>query len=384
MDDLPHFVFYEHPNVDSGLDVIADYLPKLSYEVRHTNIRLVGETFFEREWTSFKLRYLSGDAGLGDLSDIDVLLSIDFNLGVPKKNKIKTVLISYDMIPWVLSDHYYPSFKQNFSRTKDVKRSIKAAIERQLYFNKFRQANKRADRILSISEHTKRDIVRILNIDPTKITTVLLGIDHTNNKESNPLITTSDATGDEKKINTSKKKYVFFMGGADRRRKIEELVSAFDSIADREKDMHLVLSGYDFQSYETIPTEIIKQAISRSTHKNRILFAGFIKQSQRNALFTNAIAFVFPSTYEGFGLPILEAMDMGCPVITYHNSSIPEVGDDAVLYAKDAVTIKKEIELLISDEKQRQELIARGKRQLKSFSWKFTAQKTLNILKKYK
>lgn len=384
MKELPSFVFFEHPNVESGLGVIEEYLPKFKYEIRHTNNRLVGETFFEREWTSFKQRYFSGDAGLGNLDDVDVLLSVDFNLGVPRKSKVNTVLISYDMIPWVLSEYYLPGFKQSYKELKNIKRSIKAEIEKRLYFNKFKQANKRADKILSISEHTKKDIVKILKINPKKITTVVLGISKNSNKKLKPRISTIDANGTNNNFNSGNTKYIFFMGGADRRRRIEDLISSFNQLAKNDKDIHVILSGYDFQRFDMIPDPIVKNSISNSKHKDRILFAGFISEPQRNSLFSDAIAFIFPSTYEGFGLPILESMDMNCPVITYKNSSIVEVGGDAVLYANNAQSITLGVKRLLNNGDNRKKLLAKGRKQLRKFSWNNTATETMSILKSYK
>jgi len=380
MKDLPNFVFFEHPNVDSGLDVIKEYLPKFNYEVRHTNIRLVGETYLQREWASFKQRNIDGDAGLKDLSGIDILLSIDFNLGVPKPSKIKTVLISYDMIPWVLSETYLPNFSQTYKRTKNIKRATKATIDKKLYFHKFKQANRRAHKILAISEHTKNDITKYLHIKPKKIETILLGIDPSKARKQKETISTKRVTGKATTFSTKKNPYVFFMGGADRRRRIEDLVKAFDAYAQSDKDFHLLLAGYDFQALETVPDETARNAIINAKNKDRILFAGFISDEERSALFACAQAFVFPSVYEGFGLPILEAMNLNCPVITYKNSSITEVGGDAVLYADGSEDIENHIRSLMTNDELRHDLLNKGQEKVKEFSWEKTAQTTLKAL----
>jgi glycosyltransferase involved in cell wall biosynthesis len=377
----PEFIFYEHQNIDSGIGILDKFSDKLSFTVRYTDERLVGETFFEREWNSFQQRNIDGSAGLGDLSGIDVLLSIDFNLGVPKPNKVKTVLITYDLIPWILSEHYLPNFLQVFSSTHNFKKAVRAQIEKRLYRAKFWQANKRASKILSISEHTKLDLVDVLKIDEHKIKTVLLGIDKsTKKKVYKPVISTVNAQGAKKSLDTSKTKYVFFMGGADRRRKIEDLVSAFDATAEDSKKFALVLAGYDFQNIEGVPDQTTKEAIMASKYVDRIYFAGFITEAERNSLFSNSVAFVFPSSYEGFGLPILEAMEMGCITITYNNSSIAEVGRKAVLYAKDGPSIAAHIESLLDGTLDRSILDSRAKAVLKDFSWEKCAKQTLKEL----
>jgi glycosyltransferase involved in cell wall biosynthesis len=385
MEDLPNFVFFEHPNVESGLDIIKEYLPELNYEVRYTNNRLIGESYLHREWVSFKNRLLRGDAGMGKLSDIDVLLCVDFNLGVPRPHKVKSVVISYDMIPWVLSEYYLPSFMLTYNKTHSIKKGIKAGLEKYLYFHKFKQANIRADRIISISEQTKNDLIKYLGIDPNKITTILLGISTSKTiGEQTKQIPCTDIDGNPLRIHTEKTDYIFFMGGADRRRRIEDLVEAFDLAARKNKNLKLILAGYDFKSLHTVPDITAKNSIMDSRNKNKIYFAGFTTESEKNALFYNAIAFVFPSIYEGFGLPILEAMDLSCPVITYKNSSLIEVGGhDAVLYAKNVKDIAAHIQTLQEDKKMRRDLISNGKERLKKFSWKDTAEKTLMILKQY-
>ncbi len=379
VDENLSFVFFEHPNVETGLGMIKQFLPKLNYEIRYTNNRLVGETYFQREWESFKQRVLVGDAGLGDLSDIDVLLSVDFNLGVPKPSKINTVLIAYDMIPWVLSGYYLPSFAQNFKKSKNIKSALKSALDKRLYFWKLKQANQRAKKIIAISEHTKNDLIKYLHVDRKKITTVLLGIRKSSGKKQKSIVKMNDYYGNSTSFDTRNNSYVFFMGGADRRRKIEDLVCALENLP--KNNVSLVLAGYDFQNYKTVPDNITRLSIKNSKKRNSIFFAGFISDQEKNALFASAIAFVFPSIYEGFGLPILESMDLQCPVITYKNSSISEIGGNAVLYASSTDEISKSILDIQKDTGLRNKLITNGNTQVEKFSWQTTANKTLEILK---
>jgi glycosyltransferase involved in cell wall biosynthesis len=108
----------------------------------------------------------------------------------------------------------------------------------------------------------------------------------------------------------------------------------------------------------------------------------FVTDQDLPSLYKNAECFVLPSLYEGFGLPVLEAMQYGCPVLVSNVSSLPEVGGDACLYfdPENADEIAQKIDLVISDEKQRKEMIEKGKIQVKKFSWEKTAKQTLQVL----
>ena len=383
MKEQPSFVLYEYPNVDSGLDFIKEYLPKLDYEIRHTEPLYTGPSFLERIKVSHRERNTMGHAGLKDFSGVDVMLCVDFNLGVPRPSMVKTVLISYDMIPWVFSSLYLPNFFQVFSRTRDPRRALKAHIEKVMYFQKIKQANHRAVKILSISEHTKKDLVKYLRIKPEKIEPVPLGIDKATHRKRKTSVSALTINGKKTTLNLTKNQYLFFMGGADRRRRVEYLVTAFETVADKNPDTKLILAGYDFQNIDTVPDHTTKDAINTARHKDRIYFAGFVSDEERSGLFAHAIAYVFPSVYEGFGLVILEAMDQQCPVITFNNSSIAEVGGtDAVLYAEEnAQSIAEQTKRLIDDPSLRKKLIARGKKQIDAFPWSKTAKDTVHALK---
>lgn len=381
--DQPSFVFYEYPNVESGLDFIKDYLPQLDYTVRHTEPLYTGPSFLERIQVSHRERNKMGHAGLKDFAGIDVMLCIDFNLGVPKPDLVKSVLISYDMIPWVFSSHYLPNFFQVFSRTHDPRRALKAQIEKFMYFRKIKQANRRAIKILSISKHTKKDLVKYLRIKPEKIEPVPLGIDKVTHRKHKTSVSALTFNGKKTTLNLKKQQYLFFMGGADRRRRVEYLVEAFDKVAAENTDARLVLAGYDFQNIDTVPDHTTKEALRVAQYKDRIYFAGFVSDEERSGLFAHAVAYVFPSVYEGFGLVILEAMDQDCPVVTFNNSSIAEVGGkDAVLYAEEnAESIAQQTQRLLDDPTLRKKLISRSKKQIDNFPWSKTAQDTIEMIR---
>ena len=381
LDKQPRLIFFEYPNLESSLKLLESDIKKIKdYEARKTKPRVDNPGFFKREWQSYKQHTLSTDAGLGNLKGVEVMLCVDFSLGVPKIKGTKSALISYDMIPWVLSSHYLPNFFQVFKKTQDFKRSTKAQLEKFLYFRKISNAHQKADIILSISEHTKRDVTKYLKINSKKIKTVLLGVSHSNIHKKDPVVECVDANNNKIIFETKKSDYIFFMGGADRRRRIEDLIVAFDNIAKINNTMGLVLAGYDFQNPEDIPDQTTKEAIQKSKNKDKILLAGFVSNEQRNALYSDAVAYIFPSIYEGFGLPILEAMNLGCPVITYNNSSIREVGKDIALYAKSPKDIANHVDKL-KTANYRQDLIEKGKNHVNKFTWDKCCKQTLRELK---
>ena len=111
-----------------------------------------------------------------------------------------------------------------------------------------------------------------------------------------------------------------------------------------------------------------------------VITPGYVSDGELSYLYENAEAFVFPSRYEGFGLPVLEAMQSGCPVVAYDNSSIPEVAGNAAILVKDGESMVPALEDLMQDKGKRKALIEKGYKQAEKFSWKRTAQETIKVL----
>src|SRR3989344_1354014 len=128
--------------------------------------------------------------------------------------------------------------------------------------------------------------------------------------------------------------------------------------------------------------EDILEAPKKFEVEEKVKFLHTVSDDELPNFYKNAICFVLPSLYEGFGLPVLEAMKYGCPVIISNVSSLPEAGGDAVLYVnpQDSNDIKEKIEKVLSDKNLREQMIKKGYEQIKKFSWKKTAQETLKVL----
>lgn len=132
------------------------------------------------------------------------------------------------------------------------------------------------------------------------------------------------------------------------------------------------------------PTQVanpsLQAYLSDTAYPDDILFLGFTDDNTKDWLYENALAFVFPSVYEGFGLPVLEAMRYGTPVITYNNSSISEIAGDAALYADGALGIAEGVRSLLADDHLRKHLAQAGMKQVSSFSWRKTVNSILDVI----
>lgn len=169
--------------------------------------------------------------------------------------------------------------------------------------------------------------------------------------------------------------YLLFVSTIEPRKNIANLVEAFNQLKSSHGiDHDLLLVGKKGWRYEPI-----FEAIARSPWRKHIHHLNYLSDQQVKALYTQADVFVYPSFYEGFGLPVLEAMTLGAPVVTSNVSSLPEVAGDAALYASpDAPDeLAEQIWQLIDNPALRQDLIARGYAQAAQFSWRRTAEETL-------
>ena len=170
------------------------------------------------------------------------------------------------------------------------------------------------------------------------------------------------------------KPYILYVGQIQPRKNLVRLIKAFNRLAPENHNWQLVLAGGHGWKRQTIDN-----AYNNSPFKNRIHRLGTVKDNELRALYWGAEVFVLPSLYEGFGMPILEAMSCGCPVVTSDNSALPDVAGGAaqIIKATDVLSIKNGIQAAING---RAELINRGRQRVKSVSWDKTAKQTLAII----
>ncbi len=168
------------------------------------------------------------------------------------------------------------------------------------------------------------------------------------------------------------KPYLFYVGNTHPHKNIPFLIQGWKILRGKYPDLKLVLAG---------PETIFYQQLKKEYSVEGIDFLGQVSEEELVALYKNAEAYIFPSLEEGFGIPVLEAMACGCPVVSSNAASLPEVGGDAALYfnPKDEDDMVKTVEKVLRDKGLRQELIKKGERRYKEFSWKKMAEETLKI-----
>jgi glycosyltransferase involved in cell wall biosynthesis len=267
--------------------------------------------------------------------------------------KPRAIATMYDVIPLL-----YPE-----TQTK---------IQLAYWNNQLPLVAKTCEHLLTISECSKKDIVERLQVSPEKITVTPLGVD--------PRFV--PATSEEKNIVAEKYKlpqnFILYLGTIEPRKNIARLVRAYNLIA-KNIPHSLVLAGKWGWSFEDVEEEI-----SKSPFKDRIKVLSHVEAELLPALYSMATAFVFPSLYEGFGLPPLEAMACGTPVVTSDVSSLPEVVGDFALKINplDEDALAQAMEKIVSDVSLRERLIVGGLSWAKNFNWDKTAQLTMDVYRK--
>lgn len=173
--------------------------------------------------------------------------------------------------------------------------------------------------------------------------------------------------------------YILFIGTLEPRKNIEGLIKAYAQLKERTK-YQLVIVGKKGWYYDTIFNLINEKKLV-----NDIVFTSFVNDHQKYCLLKNSSLFVYPSFYEGFGLPVLEAISMGIPTITSNISSLPEVGGDACLLVdpNDITQLSQSIHRVLTDTDLRKSMILKGYYQANKFSWELTAQKTIEIYRNF-
>lgn len=220
----------------------------------------------------------------------------------------------------------------------------------------------RADCIIAISESTKKDIVDLLNINPNKIQVVYLG--SSLNTQSN-LVWPKPT-----------KPYLLYVGKRDAYKNFPKFLSAVSLLLKQYKLTLICAGGGAFTLEE--------QALVRALGLEQYIEQKRIDDDRAlQALYGSAQAFVFPSLYEGFGIPVLEAFSCGCPCVLSNTSSLPEVADEAAIYFDPTSenSITKAVERIITDNVLRNLLIKNGQKRLEKFSWGRSVTETLAVYK---
>jgi glycosyltransferase involved in cell wall biosynthesis len=249
----------------------------------------------------------------------------------------------------------------------------------QLRRYRFRRGLARARRVIAVSDATRRDVQNFMGLPPNRIRRVY-------NAPDAGFYDLSGHTAEEhgRILERYQIQYPFLLyaGNVRRHKNVPRLVEAFavlrEQLGDhaRYRDLRLVIIGNTISQHPGV-----RQAVIKSRIEHLVRFLGYVPFDTLRCFYESAAAFVFPSRYEGFGLPPLEAMACGTPVITSNVSSLPEVvGDAAVLVNPENVfDIARGIREVLLDDTLRTELIRRGRLQAARFSWDKTARDVLDI-----
>ena len=239
------------------------------------------------------------------------------------------------------------------------------------YSKRLKKCLQWTDIILTISTSIKKDIIDYLDVNPEKIYVTHLASRYDRDRLSAEYIEKLKRYIDY----DFEQPYILFVSTIEPRKNIIALISAFNYLKEKYQiDRNLVLIGRKGWRYEPI-----FEAIEKSPWKSQIYYLNYLSDELLSLFYSQADLFVYPSHYEGFGLPVLEAMTLGCPVVTSNTSSLPEVtGDAAILIdPNEPIDLAYGILKVISDRQLRCDLIQKGKKRAKLFSWERTAIETL-------
>jgi len=269
---------------------------------------------------------------------------------MPESIKCRKVITVYDMI--------HEKFSKEF-----------ASPEKFLRLKKHCVAN--ADQVIAISEHTKNDIVELYGTNPEKISVVHLAAGDTfkpaNNEEKRAL---------RQKYGTNRP-FILYVGQRGGYKNFITLLKAFSIWKNKDEYELVCVGGKSWSSEEA-------GLISKNGLLDRIKLFGFMDDRELMALYSLAAAFVYPSKYEGFGIPLVEAMACGTPIVAANISSIPEIAGNAALYfdPDSEASLADAIHKVVFDENFKNSLIKNGFKRKESFNWDKTARETYDVYNK--
>lgn len=284
-----------------------------------------------------KIEKLAGDCDVLFLPNWNMLRSGPFT---------KIVLTIHDLSPLVLPEYY----------------TLKDRIWH--WFINIPKLTEKATRIVAVSEYTKQSLIEKLSVPSDKIVVAYLGVDHHNYHFDLNI----DRLRDVRNRYSLPGDYVLYLGTVEPRKNLQRIIAAFEQV---EEPINLVIAGKFGWKYNSI-----LEQIENSPKRRFIKLLGYVDEVDKPYIMKLARIFVWPSLYEGFGLPVLEAMAVGTPVLTSNVTSLPEVVGDAALTVNPYNTgdIADGISLLCKDQNLRQQFITRGLERSKKFTWEKCAE----------
>ena len=354
-----HYLIRWLPAVDPGISYTAWYLhgrdpfSRQRFFEEQANLKEKGVPFPARPW-----QRLSNRVGIPRVewtTRFDVLFAPNY---IPPATGTRNLVLTVHDLAFKVLPETAPHANRFWHR----------------YFNR---ALDRAAGIITVSEATRNDLCEIYEIDPGRVTTVLSGVDHGIYRPAGEEAVT--AVKDHFGIDGP---YLLFVGGLEPRKNLRMLLRAFSHLPADVRPT-LVLAG---APVHWIPggSEIMSSALRLLPDEVRrnVVLPGYVSEDEKVALLSGAEALVYPSVYEGFGMPVLEAMACGTPVLTSNLSSLPEVAGDAALLVDPYETsaIASGMERLLADDALRARLREAGAARARMFTWEEAARQTAKVL----
>jgi glycosyltransferase involved in cell wall biosynthesis len=335
------------------------------YSLFYTFLRCKSSNFFKIEHPNFQRKAFRFPSRLLELSwryfplfsiesligEMDIFHSTNFVS--PYQKRGKSVITIHDL-GFMISPQEWPN------------RHV------QTYFRKWVPlCAENADLLIADSQNTRKDIIKLLEIPEEKIRVIYIGIDeiYQPGKHKNKPLSL---------LKKLPRKYILFTGTLEPRKNLTRLIQSFSLFKKEGGKEKLVIVGEKGWSYESI-----FEAVEKLNLEKEVIFAGYLPQEDLASAYQGASLFLFPSLYEGFGLPPLEAMASGVPVVASRTSSLPEVlGEAAILVDPYNIEeIAQAMKNVLRDEDLRLSLIEKGLARAKLFSWEKAARKTLEVYK---
>lgn len=312
-------------------------------------------------------KYLLPKKAHGD--GCDLLISLYQSPTTVKYVGMKHTMVVHDMIPSL-----FPEYLNT--------------MRKRLYQNDTEKGICGATHLVSVSDHTRTDLIERFNVKESRVTRAYIDIDPLFKKE----VSVDDIQRVMAKYNLDEG-YIYSGGGLEIRKNTDGLLRAYKKLLALYKSTNfkdrsgtritlppLVISGKLMPKLAPLIIDI--QKLAKELHLvDHVRIVGFVPQEDLPALYKAASFFCFPSHYEGFGMPVLEAMNVGVPVLTSDNSSLREVGGNAVMYCddNDIDDISAKIETLLEDHELRDQMREKGKHQAEKFSWKNFVQEIIDV-----
>jgi glycosyltransferase involved in cell wall biosynthesis len=237
-------------------------------------------------------------------------------------------------------------------------------FKQQVYKFVIKRAVRKSAKVIVDSDFVRNYLINFSGIKPDKISVIYEAADAITDRPE-PL---PELAG---------YRFLMYVGRPTPHKNLERLIEAFRQLQAQHPDLKLVLAGKQDANYQRIESSVHKKGL------RGIIFTGFISEGQLRWLYENCAAYVFPSLSEGFGLPGLEAMQCGAPVVSSNATCLPEIYGDAAHYfdPRDVLAMAAAINEVLTDTKLRQKLVQAGHDQVRKYSWQRAAEQTLAVYK---